>query len=51
MYLEVKNLVKYYREETPVIKNLNFSVKKGEIISFLGESGSWNPKFTNSDMH
>tara|TARA_B110000037_G_C17033485_1_gene470546 strand:+ start:17 stop:982 length:966 start_codon:yes stop_codon:yes gene_type:complete len=45
MYLEVKNLVKYYREETPVIKKLNFSVKKGEIISFLGESGSGKTTF------
>jgi iron(III) transport system ATP-binding protein len=45
MYLEVKNLVKYYGEDNPVIKKLNFSVKKGEIISFLGESGSGKTTF------
>tara|TARA_B100001996_G_scaffold241076_1_gene186388 strand:- start:168 stop:1130 length:963 start_codon:yes stop_codon:yes gene_type:complete len=45
MYLEVKNLVKYYKEDSLIIKNLNFSVKKGEIISFLGESGSGKTTF------
>ena len=45
MYLEVKNLVKYYRKNVPIIKKLNFSVKKGEIISFLGESGSGKTTF------
>ena len=45
MYLEVKNLVKYYGEDNLVIKKLNFSVKKGEIISFLGESGSGKTTF------
>lgn len=45
MFLEVKNLVKYYQKDTPVIKKLNFSVNKGEIISFLGESGSGKTTF------
>jgi len=45
MYLEVKNLVKYYYDDIPIIKKLNFSVKKGEIISFLGESGSGKTTF------
>ena len=45
MYLEVKNLVKYYQKDVPVIKKLNFSVEKGEIISFLGESGSGKTTF------
>jgi iron(III) transport system ATP-binding protein len=45
MFLEVKNLVKYYQKEIPVIKKLNFSVNKGEIISFLGESGSGKTTF------
>ena len=40
MYLEVKNLLKYYNRNYPIIKDLTFSVKKGELISFLGESGS-----------
>ena len=45
MYLEVNNLVKYYEKENLIIKKLNFSVKKGEIISFLGESGSGKTTF------
>ena len=45
MYLEVKNLVKYYNKELPIIRKLEFSVKKGEIISFLGESGSGKTTF------
>ena len=45
MYLEVKNLVKYYNKEFPIIRKLGFSIKKGEIISFLGESGSGKTTF------
>lgn len=40
MYLDINNLVKFYKKGSPLIKKLNFSVKKGEIISFIGESGS-----------
>ena len=45
MYLEIKNLVKHYDSKFPIIKNLSFSVKKGELISFLGESGSGKTTF------
>ena len=45
MYLEVKNLLKYYNRNYPIIKDLTFSVKKGELISFLGESGSGKTTF------
>ena len=45
MYLEVKDLVKYYHKGNPIIKKLNFSVDKGEIISFVGESGSGKTTF------
>ncbi len=45
MYLEVKDLVKYYHKSNPIIKKLNFSVDKGEIISFVGESGSGKTTF------
>ena len=34
MFLNVKNLCKSYGFEEPVIKKLNFSLKKGEIIWF-----------------
>ena len=40
MFLEISNLSKSYKKGLPLIKKLNFSVKKGEIISFIGESGS-----------
>jgi len=39
MHLKVSNLVKFYNKEEPLISSLNFSVEKGEIVSFLGESG------------
>ncbi|MDA9612254.1 ABC transporter ATP-binding protein [Flavobacteriales bacterium] len=39
MHLKVNNLVKFYKKEQPLISSLNFSVEKGEIVSFLGESG------------
>ena len=44
MYLEVKNLVKSYGSN-PVIKNLTFSIEKGQLISFVGESGSGKSTF------
>lgn len=44
MYLEVKNLVKSYGNN-PVIKNLTFSIEKGQLISFVGESGSGKSTF------
>ena len=45
MYLEVKNLAKFYNSSYPIIKDLTFSVKKGELISVLGESGSGKTTF------
>ncbi len=45
MYLEVKNLAKFYNSSYPIIKDLTFSVKRGELISFLGESGSGKTTF------
>ena len=45
MYLNIENLVKYYNEKLPLIKGLNFSVDKGEFVSFIGESGSGKTTF------
>jgi iron(III) transport system ATP-binding protein len=39
MHLKVNNLNKFYKKEQLLISSLNFSVEKGEIVSFLGESG------------
>ena len=40
MFLRISDLKKYYNESEPLIRNLNFSVNRGEIVSFIGESGS-----------
>ena len=45
MFLKVTNLKKYYKKDEPLIRNLNFSVEKGEIVSFIGESGSGKTTF------
>ena len=45
MFLNVKNLSKSYGTDEPIIKKLSFSLKKGEIISFIGESGSGKTTF------
>jgi len=45
MYLNIENLVKFYTKKDPLIKDLNFSVKKGEFVSFIGESGSGKTTF------
>ena len=45
MFLRISDLKKYYNESEPLIRNLNFSVKKGEIVSFIGESGSGKTTF------
>ena len=39
MHLRVSNLIKFYNKKDPLIESLDFSVEKGEIVSFLGESG------------
>ena len=45
MYLNIQKLVKYYNKNNPIIKELDFSVKKGEFVSFIGESGSGKTTF------
>ena len=39
MSIEVKNLFKYYGEQAAV-RDISFSVKKGEIVGFLGPNGA-----------
>ncbi len=39
LLLEIKNLTVSYND-TPAVKNINFNIKTGEIISLVGESGS-----------
>ena len=45
MFLKVKGLKKYYNPKEQLIRNLNFSVNRGDIISFVGESGSGKTTF------
>ena len=39
MSIEVKNVFKYFGEQAAV-KDVSFSVKKGEIVGFLGPNGA-----------
>ena len=45
MHLEVYNLTQYYSKSSPVIQSIDFGVEKGEIISFLGDSGEGKTTF------
>ena len=45
MFLKVNELQKYYHSNNPLIRNLNFSVEEGDIVSFIGESGSGKTTF------
>ena len=45
MHLEVSNLTKYYSKSSPVIQSIDFTVGKGEIISFIGDSGEERQRF------
>ena len=45
MFLSIENLIKFYTKDDPLIKDLNFSVNKGEFVSFIGESGSGKTTF------
>ena len=50
MFLKVENLEKFYNKKLPLIERLNFSVNKGEIISFIGESGSGKTTFLKNKV-
>ena len=39
MFLEVKNLTKSF-EDTSVLKGINFTLEKGQVLSLIGSSGS-----------
>ena len=39
MSVNVKNLSKYYQKKR-VLDNINFNLKKGEIVGFLGPNGA-----------
>ncbi len=38
--LEVTGLTKYYNKDAPALKDVTFSVKKGEFVAVIGPSGS-----------
>ncbi|MCB9499096.1 MAG: energy-coupling factor transporter ATPase [Erysipelotrichaceae bacterium] len=38
--IEVKNLCFNYEKDVPIIKNVSFSVNKGEYVSLIGHNGS-----------
>ena len=39
--LEIKHLEKSYGEDSPVLKDISLSVKKGEVVVLLGPSGAY----------
>ncbi len=39
-FLEVKNVNKTFKDGFQVLKNINFTLKKGEVLSIIGSSGS-----------
>ena len=39
-YLSIENIVASYKDDTPVLTGVGFSVEKGEIVSLIGPSGS-----------
>jgi ATP-binding cassette subfamily B protein len=45
--VEFKNLSFQYNEERQILKNLNLSVKKGEMIALVGRSGSGKTTLVN----
>lgn len=45
--LEVKGLSFSFNETTSVLKDVDFSLKKGELIGLIGESGSGKSTFMN----
>ena len=45
MFLKIKNLKKHFQKDKPLIKSLDFNVNKGDIVSFIGESGSGKTTF------
>ncbi|MEA3166184.1 MAG: type transport system ATP-binding protein, partial [Thermoplasmata archaeon] len=38
--IEVRDLVKQYKDGTQAVKGISFSVRKGEIFGFLGPNGA-----------
>ena len=45
MFLEIKNLIKSYENGYNILNGLTFSLKKGEVLSFIGDSGSGKSTF------
>ncbi len=48
--IEIKNVNKGYRlgdDIVPVLKNIDFTVKKGEFVAILGPSGSGKTTLMN----
>ena len=38
-FLEIKNIMKNF-DKTEVLKDVSFSMEKGEVVSIIGSSGS-----------
>ncbi len=45
--IEFKNVSFQYTEDTPLLKNINLKVKRGEVVALVGESGSGKSSLVN----
>lgn len=45
--IEFKNVSFHYSKESPVLKNINLQIKRGQVIALVGESGSGKSTIVN----
>ncbi len=38
--LEVKNLIKSYEKNKPIVKNISFNIESGQLVGFIGHNGA-----------
>ncbi len=46
-HIEFRNVSFYYKEEEPILENLNLNIKAGETIALVGETGSGKSTIVN----
>jgi ABC-type multidrug transport system fused ATPase/permease subunit len=49
--ITLKNIAYSYHGKIPALKNISFSIKRGEMFSIIGLNGSENQLYYISSMH